>query len=412
MAKAAVARKVHVAHRKWKPSRLESTTWEAALDRTRAAFTQFDSCFVSFSGGKDSTVVLNLALIVAEELDRFPIRVVFWDEEAIAYETEDYCRRVADDPRVEMEWLCLPCQQRNACSREHPFWWPWAAEDEERWVRPLPPEAITTCDGFPFDPPMGRPTIPEMVGLICPVEKYGTVGELMGIRADESMVRRGAVGNDRFENFIIPAQLHDGRPNVFKVYPIYDMNTEDVWTAPATFGWDYNPSYDLMEMAGVPHFAQRCAPPYGEQPMQRLWTWKSCFPDIWEKMADRVPGASTAALYSRTELYSFNDVPEPPEGVTWQQFLHHRLEEYEDPLRSFIVKRVHDEIRRHYKMTSDPIVSAPHPVSGLGWRFIYLLADRGDLKNRRRGFYEELDSPKGRAMAEEYDAVRAIECPE
>ena len=81
-------------------------------------------------------------------------------------------------------------------------------------------------------------------------------------------------------------------------------------TAPAQFGWDHNAAYDVMEYAGISHNDQRCAPPYGEEPMRGLWTFAVCFPEIWDKMSRRVPGAATAARYSTTELYAFGGFPE------------------------------------------------------------------------------------------------------
>lgn len=388
---------------RWGQRQLEDDVWTLALDRTRRAFETFDHVLVSFSAGKDSTVVLNAALEVAEELGRLPIRVIHFDEEAIPYETEDYTRRVSRDPRVSFEWYCLPVQHRNACSRDAPHWWPWAPESRDLWCRPLPPEAITELEGFPMEPAEARPSLPMSCGLLAPASRYGSCGMLMGIRADESLTRRKAVGNDRAENWVIPAPQIGA--NMFKVYPIYDMVTADVWTAPARFGWDYNHSYDLMEMIGIPHPAQRCAPPYGEQPMQKLWVFKECFPDLWERMLARVPGAATAARYATTELYAFNSIPEKPPELTWQDFIKRRISEYEDPVaKRWIAYRVRKFITLHYKKTAEPLLSVPHPDSGVSWAWLYKIADRGDLKERSWPDYNS-----DRAA---YEAAWSIEHPE
>lgn len=66
--------------------------YTAAKDRIRHMYDRFDNVVVSFSGGKDSTCVLHLTHEVAKEIDRLPVHVTFWDEEAIPYETEDYVR--------------------------------------------------------------------------------------------------------------------------------------------------------------------------------------------------------------------------------------------------------------------------------------------------------------------------------
>jgi len=384
------------------------TVYEAALDRVRYTYENFDDVIVSFSGGKDSTSTLHVALEVAHELGRTPVRAVFCDEECISVETADYVRRVAARDDVEMEWYCLPVRHRNACSAESPVWWPWAPEARELWVRDLPPEAITELEGFAIEPPEARRSWPDTAPLLA--DPHRKTACLLGIRADESMVRRIAVSNKRPDNFVLPTP---GSPWFYKVYPIYDWTTKDVWTAPKQFGWDVNATYDFMEMSGISHFQQRCAPPFGDEPMGGLSMWAECFPEIWEKMCRRVPGAATAARYSRTELYSFGAITEPPPGVTWQEHIRLRLEAREPAERAFTAKTIQGLIRRHYRKTSEPILpKAKHPISGISWEYLYLIADRSDLKQRKDvmvGFNHEAQK-KARVA---YDAERAaLESPE
>lgn len=367
----------------WGKESLGKTVLDAARDRVRFAYENFDDIQVSFSGGKDSTAVLNVTVEVARELDRLPVRAIFYDEECISLETVDYCRRVSQLPEVALEWYCLPVRHRNACSDEQPFWWPWAPEARDLWVRELPPEGITELEGFEIWPEDQRRSIPDTDPLVVPKGNRRSA-VLMGIRADESMTRRRAVANRRPENFVIPTV-----PGVSKVYPIYDWSTEDVWTAPAKLGWDVNATYDIFEMAGISHSSQRCAPPFGEEPMGQLWMWAVCFPDLWAKMCDRVPGAAAAARYSRTELYSFGgDRKEKPPGITWQEFIRQRLAETakSDPeLAKYTAYKVRETLRRHYKKTTDPLMpTARHPYSGISWEWLYMLADRQDTKDRKQ----------------------------
>jgi len=338
-----------------------------------------------FSGGKDSTACLMLTLEVAARRGRLPLDVVFMDEEAIPLQTEEYVRRTSLRDDVNLRWYCIPLKHRNACSRRSPWWWPWAPEDEAKWVRPLPPESITRLRGFPITPPESRMTAPDANGLFYPPSEYGQVGMVMGIRAQESLTRQRAVTKKRFENYLIPYTGPTSHGNVVKAYPVYDWREEDVWTAPAIMDWDYNKGYDALEMAGVAKSVQRCSPAYGEEPLQKLWSFSHAFPEVWDRMCERVPGAATAARYALTELYAYHGRPERPPDMPWEDFLFSYIAQFRPDDQKIIVKRLQDEIGRHYAKTNDPILEkAPHPQTGVSWNWLLMLAMRGDFKKRKQ----------------------------
>lgn len=361
-----------------------------ALERIATTAVDFDDLCVAFSGGKDSTTVLNLTLEVLRSDPRYerhlPLRCVFYDEEAIPVQTEEYVRRVSQIPDVTLEWYCLPQKHRNACSRTSPWWWPWAPEARDRWCRPMPPEAITELDGFPTWPPEARMTAPDMNGLLAPPWR-GNVAMLMGIRAQESLTRLRALlrGRSREHNYVIKYDEGTSKGNVWKVYPIYDWRTEDVWTAPALAGWDYNRAYDHMEMMGIPHYAQRCSPAFGEEPLEKLHTYAACFPDVWAKMVDRVPGVGAAARYARTELYAYRGRPEKPADMSWPEFILHYVGKFRPQDQTFVATRLRDEIRAHYRKCTLPITPRTrHPITGVSWEWLLMLAMRGDFKGRKQ----------------------------
>ena len=121
----------------------EQNVYDAAKERIRYLYQRFDHVVVSFSGGKDSTALLNVTIEVARELGRLPVRTVFFDEEAIHPPTIEYVERTRQRPEVEMEWYCLEFKHRNACSNEEPFWYCWDSEKQDLWVRPIPENVIT-----------------------------------------------------------------------------------------------------------------------------------------------------------------------------------------------------------------------------------------------------------------------------
>lgn len=361
---------------------LDTSVLDLSRDRIKHIFDLFDHVSVMFSGGKDSTVSFQLALEEARARNRLPLEVVHYDEEAIPYQTEYYVRRVGQRPDISLRWLCVPVRHRNACSRLHPYWSPWAPEDEEKWVRPLPPEGVTTLIGYP-SAIKDRMYIPELNGLLFPPKQYGNVGLVMGIRAQESLNRARAVQAKINDNYMAPSTGSTDFGNVTKCYPIYDWRTEDVWTAPATYGWDYNEAYNLMEMAGINSHNQRISPAYGEEPIRGLKIFKTAFPDVWERMCLRVPGAATAARYANSELYSFGKVPDKPGDMSWQEFLLFWLGKHEAKSRSEIANRVQNEIVLHYEKTEDPILDTTiHPITGLSWQHLAKTCMRGDFKGR------------------------------
>lgn len=363
---------------------LDKNVYELAKDRVRRVFELFDNITVMFSGGKDSTATLNVVVEVAEELGRLPVHAFFFDEEAIPMQTEEYVRRVSQDPRIELHWLCLPIKARNACSRREPFWYPWDPNCPEKWVRPLPPEAITELPNMPLSMIMELDHA-DIQGALTPPDKWGTVGSCLGIRAQESLSRLRSVTAKRNENYIVKYAEVTDMGNVYKVYPVYDWKHQDVWTAPDVFGWDYNRAYDVMDKAGISIALQRCSPAFGNEPLQKLWSYKTCFPEVWDKMSTRVEGANTAVRYALTSLYSYGGRPEKPEDWTWTAFLAHFIKKYPKEVQIELSKRIKSEIKYHQNKTKDPIMEhAPHPETGVSWDFLLMLAMRTDSKNRKQ----------------------------
>lgn len=371
------------------PVKTAETVLEMARERIRHAYSIFDHIVVSFSGGKDSTVCLNLTIQIAQELGKLPVHAIFYDEEAMPWEVEHYVRRTAQRPEVELDWVCIQVKHTNACSNEASFWVPWNPAERDLWVRPLPAEAITEVKGY--NPDKEIITIPAVTPIYFDPGKYGTVGFVMGIRADESMTRRRAVSNREAENYIVRIGSTEGwgggkvsNGNVYKVMPIYDWKTADVWTAPNLFNWDYCAAYDLMEMAGVTHSNQRVAPPYGSQPMLRLHTYRTCFPDVWDKIVRRVPGANTAAMYAHTELYGKGGV-EKPDWLTWPEYIKQLLVELPDAAsQRYFSKVIGKYMKTHSQRTNGgPIApTAFHPLTGICWEFLAMKIIKRDNKER------------------------------
>ena len=119
------------------------TVYDALQERLRFVFSEFDNVFVSFSGGKDSGLLLELVLdFQKRHCPEKRIGVFHQDFEAQYSATTAYVERTFDrlerEPAVEPYWVCLPMATRTALSSYEMFWYPWDDERQEAWVRPLP----------------------------------------------------------------------------------------------------------------------------------------------------------------------------------------------------------------------------------------------------------------------------------
>lgn len=350
-----------------------------ARERVRRSLAGCDMPLVSFSGGKDSTVVLNLVLEEAKRMRRLPVDVFFADEEIVAPETVDYVRRVAARRSVRLFWSCIPLRHRNACSRKQPWWYTWNPEERELWLREMPPEARTS-ESYPQVP---WTTIQEQTQALFPSDR-GIVVQFLGRRTQESLTRFRMIALRRGAAAFM---TRNPKTHMRWADPIYDWKASDVWTAIKTCGWDHNEAYDLFSALGISASQQRLAPPYGEEPSRQLWVWQRCWPEMWDGMQRRVLGADSGKRYTRTGVYAYRDnsLLGPAPGETWKHYIDRLVRAWPDEKDRSSIRRGIEGLRKHHATHArgEPIpVSEPHPVTGICWAEIAQVAWRGYLKRR------------------------------
>lgn len=312
---------------------------EAARQRIDLLFEHFPRVVVAFSGGKDSTVLLDLVAHAARRHGR-KAHAMFVDLEGqfeltVQHNLETF-RRNADV--IEATWICLPINLRNAVSAIQPQWTAWDPGEKERWIR-KPPRRSRLSPGVELvtDPERwdwyheGM----EFEDLVpCWTDWHAKGGDrddpqptasLVGIRSDESLNRWRTLASEtkeRFQNKSWTTVVgHD--PLVASAYPIADWKTRDVWIYHARNpGMPSNPVYNLMLKAGVPLGHQRICQPYGDDQRRSLWLYHAIEPDTWGRVVSRVAGANQGALYAgeRGNVLGNGKVTLPA-GHTWESFV-------------------------------------------------------------------------------------------
>lgn len=320
--------------------------YEAARERVAAIFDEFEKIVVAFSGGKDSGVLLNLAIDEARRRPGRRVAAMILDLEGQYKLTMEYVTRMFDANAdvVEPYWLCLPINLRNAVSVYQPFWCPWEPGKEDAWIRPMPahPAVISDPGRFPFW--KERMEFEEFAPAFSKWHADGTpTACLVGIRSDESLNRWRTIAStskEQYNGLAWTTRLNGSE--VYNAYPIYDWRTEDVWIANGRIGWDYNHLYDLFHKAGVGIHQMRICQPFGDDQRIGLDLFRIIEPETWARVVNRVSGANFGNIYAGNKILGYRNVKLPP-GHTWKSYTQLLLaslppearENYEERFRKF-----------------------------------------------------------------------------
>ena len=314
--------------------------YELAQERLDVIFREFDTICVSFSGGKDSGVLLNLCIdyIRRNRLNR-KLCVFHMDYEIQYSMTIDYVDRVleANKDILEVYRVCVPFRVTTCTSMYQSYWRPWQEDLEDIWVRKMPKGCLTK-ETFPFYTPEMWDYEFQMHFAKWLHEKKDGVRAcfLIGIRTQESFNRWRSIHLNRkyqmYHNYRWTSKIGN---DIFNAYPIYDWKTTDIWTANGKFGFDYNHLYDLYYKAGVNIERQRVASPFLCEAQESLKLYRVIDPNTWGRMIGRVNGVNFTGIYGGTRAMGWQTV-RLPEGYTWKGFM------------QFLLSTLPEETRRNY----------------------------------------------------------------
>lgn len=330
---------------------LNKSVYDAFEERLDFIFAEFDNIYVSFSGGKDSGLLLNL---VMDYMDRRGIRkrigLFHQDFEAQYEKTTEYVTRTFEryGDRCESFWCCLPMGSKTNLSNYQLWWYPWDPEDREIWVRHMPENRwVVNLDNNPFGfykLKMLQEDLYHQFGRWYRDHCGGgkTVA-LIGMRAGESLHRYSAIINKRHP-YKDAKWISENFKDVWTAAPLYDWETEDIWIANARFGYDYNRLYDLFYKAGQSIDQMRVASPFNEWATQSLNLYRVIEPQTWAKLVGRVQGANFGAIYGSTKAMGYRQVT-LPKGHTWQSYTMFLLSTLPEELRNNYLEKFNFSIK-------------------------------------------------------------------
>jgi predicted phosphoadenosine phosphosulfate sulfurtransferase len=310
---------------------------EAALERIRYLFDEFQEVAVGFSGGKDSTVTLNLALKVAEEKNRLPLKVVFVDQEAEWQGTIDYVKKIMYDPRVEPLWFQMPMVITNNASSYKRYSHCWNEEEKDKWIHEKDPIAIK-------ENIYGTERFHELFEAIFKVEFKGVKScYLAGVRTEEASKRFVALTQSLTYKWITWGKKLYQKYEHYTFYPIYDWSYTDVWKYIQENNIEYNKVYDGMYQHGVRINDMRISNLHHETAIQVLLLVQEIEPQTWNKIVDRIDGASSIKHIKNNSFTCPKELPYMFKD--WEEYAYHLAENIiqEDKNKELLLKKINDK---------------------------------------------------------------------
>jgi len=294
----------------------------ATQERIQFIFNNFRRIYVSFSGGKDSGVMLNLMIdYMRKNKITTKIGVMVMDNEANYEYSLDFMHKIIQSNLdiLDVYWCCLPISLPCTISSYAVDWQCWGENDKQRWIRPMPKQKyIVNFKNHKFD------FFKENMDYSNFWDSFGNwysqgkrTACLIGIRTVESLNRYRAIMNQQKRTLKKQMWTKKNNKYVYNCYPIYDWRTEDIWVSNAKYKWDYNKLYDIFYKAGVPIHSMRVASPFMSESKSSLGLYRIIDPNVWATLCARVQGANFIATYGKQLNYRSFKLPK---GHTWKSF--------------------------------------------------------------------------------------------
>lgn len=273
------------------------SVFNESLERIRWLFDEFEDVIVCVSGGKDSTVIFNLTLLIAREKKRLPLKVFFLDQEIEWEATIEQIKKIMYNKDVEPLWFQIPFKIFNATSEINPWLFCWEKGKEDLWMRSKDPislkENLFKNDRFH-----------KMFKAIMQV-KYPNKKIIMisGVRTEETPARFYGLTTSATYKFITWGKCLNKKLNHYTFYPIYDWSYTDIWKAINDNKWEYNVIYDKMYQYGTCISKMRVSNIHHETAIHSLFILQELEPNTYEKATQRITGLDMAGKLNKKDYF-------------------------------------------------------------------------------------------------------------
>ena len=297
---------------------MDMNVHDAALARIRWLWDEFDGhVSVSVSGGKDSTVVMELAAIVARERGQ-KLKVQFLDQEAEWQSTRDYLRELKDTrDDLDFDWYQIPFKLFNAASHGEEWGYMWEeGRPDDYYMRPPEHDSIRVND-FGVD---------RFADVLHEMNKREGGVHLTGMRAEEAPTRRlGMTSKACYKYATWGAGDPSGKSAFYLMHPIYDWSFRDVWKAIEEYGWKYNTLYDELYRHGVGHRNMRVSSLIHSGAVRSIEQIQEIEPKTWENLVRRFEGTNAAAHIGEDSIREIR-VHKPIMFDSWIEYLEYLID--------------------------------------------------------------------------------------
>lgn len=266
---------------------------EAAEIRIRNVFKNGLPVYMSFSGGKDSLCLAQLAVNLIQQgmINPSQLTVQFIDEEAIfpcIEKTVIEWRRKFLLLGAKFEWYCLEVKHYNCfneLTNDESFIC-WDRTKRDVWVRNIPGFAITSHKKL-------RPRKDAYQDFLPRVCSNGIT--ITGVRTAESI--------QRLRNFAVMTYAGKNISNKRQILPIYDWSNNDVWLYLKEQRVDIPEIYLFLWQSGSSKNALRVSQFFSIDTARSLVKMNEYYPDLMERIIRREPNAYLASLYWDSEMF-------------------------------------------------------------------------------------------------------------